>query len=284
MIDTHAHLNFKRLSKDVDVLIKNAQAEGVTNCVVPSADERSSEKAVELAKKYFPLVFAAVGIHPHHAYESGENSDDYPQKLLNFIENIVEQNKKYIVAIGEIGLDRHIYEDSKYGHYSVDNNFLERQKKLLKGQLQVALTHNLAVILHNRESTDELLAILTELWDEYFRGRMVFHCCEPRDTLLQFAIKHGIFIGVDGDVTYDTPEAEKKRAFVKRIPDELLVLETDAPFLLPEPLRAKKKYPNVPAYLKITAECVARIRGVSFEEIDSVTTENARRLFTINIW
>jgi TatD DNase family protein len=133
------------------------------------------------------------------------------------------------------------------------------------------------LILHNREAKEDVLKILRDMWDYKLESRSVFHCCEPDEELLEFAKTHKMFLGVDGDITY-YPE---KQEFIKKVPLEMLVLETDAPFLLPEPLKTQKLYPNEPKNMKITAEYIAKLRRIDVEEVVRVTMRNACKLFDI---
>ena len=107
---------------------------------------------------------------------------------------------------------------------------------------------------------------------------MVFHCCEPDEELLAHAKEHHIFIGVDGDVTY----SKKKQEFIKNVPLDMLVLETDSPFLLPEPLRSQKKFPNEPANIAVIAKFITHLCGVNIEDLQRITTDNAHRLFSLS--
>ncbi len=286
--DTHAHLNFKRFKKDVDAVIQQIRDADFSGIVIPGTDVVSSKRAVELAENN-DRIYAAVGIHPHHSprAQSGLiNEKDIPDVpgMLADIENIIASHreisdKKIIVAIGEIGLDRHVYEETKYEHYSVDEAFIEEQKELFRRQIELAKKYNLSVIVHNREAINDLLPLLNELWDDCFSGRMVFHCCEPLQELLDFAVAHRVYIGIDGDITYATAEALQKREFIAKVPDELLVLETDSPFLLPEPLRSEKKYPNTPLNIHLVGEFVAQCRNQTVEDVQKMTAENAHKLF-----
>ena len=114
-------------------------------------------------------------------------------------------------------------------------------------------------------------------WAEEMRFHTVFHCCEPDNELFAFAQSHNVYIGIDGDVTY----GGEKELFAQRVPLEMLVLETDSPFLLPEPLKSQKLYPNSPVNIPLIAEYIAKLKGVAVEEIGKATTQNARRLFGI---
>lgn len=134
-----------------------------------------------------------------------------------------------------------------------------------------------SIIIHNRESKHDLLPILHTLWSSSLNNRVVFHCCEPDLELLEFAKDHNMLIGVDGDITY----YEEKKQFIKQVPSQMLVLETDAPFLLPEPFRSRKEYPNKPYHIPFIAKAVADLRGESVEKLDAYTTDNARKLFNL---
>jgi len=278
-IDTHCHLNFKRFNKTRDQAVMEAQRQGVGACIVPGTDIISSQKAVEIAAQY-PQVYAAVGVHPHHVYVSQQStvnssqSEDRSQKTdMEELEKLVIHPK--VVAVGEVGLDRHEYEETKYENYQISEEFMQAQKSYFRSQINLAKKYEKALILHNRETKRELLAVLGEEWAESMRFRTVFHCSEPDEELLAYAQVHNIYIGIDGDVTYGGDKAQ----FALKVPLELLVLETDSPFLLPEPLRAQKLYPNTPSNIPLIAQCIADIKGVAVEEVARATTENARKLF-----
>jgi len=271
MIDTHCHLNFEAFEGTVDQTLANATAAGITHLVVPGTDIPSSTSAIRIADMY-DNVFAAVGIHPHHAYEIQDDRNMVPQ-LLKHLDELLEHSK--VTAVGEIGLDRHVYKNTQYDGYQLSDSFLEIQQRLFTHQLYLAAFIQKPVITHNRDAADWLLEILEKYWDEWFSGKLVFHCCEANEQLLTFAKERHIYIGVDGDVTY----SKKKAAFVQQVPLELLVLETDSPYLTPEPTRQTKKFPNEPANLVHTARYIANLKGISLEELNEVTTTNAKQLF-----
>jgi TatD DNase family protein len=283
MFDTHCHLNFSAFEGILEKVISEAKNEGAEKFVVPGTDVETSKKAVEIAKKY-EEVFAAVGIHPHHIYEVKSQKAKVKScnlklkinELIKKIENLLKEEK--VVAIGEIGLDRHIYKKTKYKDYKIDEEFIALQKEVFLAQLDLAKKYKKTVILHNREAKDDLLKILNTYY-LLLNTSMVFHCCEPDFDILDFAKKNHIYIGVDGDVTYDP----KKQAFVKEIPLPLLVLETDSPFLTPAPLRndQKTKFPNNPKNLILVAQKVAEIKEEKVEKIIKVTKENGERLFGV---
>lgn len=262
-------------------MILDSLKQGVEIMLVPGTDISLSQKAVELAGLHASL-YAAVGVHPHHIYnyiDQKNNGNKQIDELISCDLQALEDfiSRKKVVAVGEIGLDTYQYSETKYAEYTVTADFLTLQKELLTKQIHLALKYNKSIILHNRETKKELITLLDVHWDERMRHRTVFHCCEADDELLAYAKKRNFFIGVDGDVTYGGEKAE----FVKKIPLEMLVLETDSPFILPEPLKTQKLYPNTPANIPLIAQCVADLKGISIKEVARVTTENAKRLFLI---
>lgn len=275
MFDTHCHLNFKAFKKTLPEIIEFAKEEGLTNILIPGTDVKTSRDGVEIAKQH-DWIYAAVGIHPHHVYKLLKHDDITIDSELKEIETLLNEPK--VKAIGEIGMDKHVYEETVYEEYNVDGAFINLQKELFRKQIQLALEYDKSLILHNREAIDDLIPILNEMWDEKLKGKTVLHCCEPLDELLSFAKEHHIYMGVDGDITF----IEEKQQFITKVPSELLVLETDSPFLLPEPLRSQKKYPNKPANITIVAETVAKLRNESVDELVRQTTANAKNLFSID--
>ena len=270
MFDTHSHLNFSVFVNNVGEVIRRAKKAGVANILVPGTDIETSKKAVEIAQKYSG-VYAAVGIHPHHVYKIKNKK----LKIKN-IEGLLKNSK--VVAIGEVGLDRHYYQKTKYGNYQIDEEFINLQKMLLVEQIKLAIKHDKSLIIHNWEAKKDLLEIISEpVIAKALVGKTVFHCCEPDEELLEFAKEHKIYIGVDGDVTY----SKEKQEFVKKIPLELMVLETDSPYLMPEPIRQTKRFPNEPANIPIIADLIAKITSNSMIRIIEATTNNAKKLFSI---
>ena len=279
LFDTHCHLNFSRFKSSCELVIEQARTAGVTQIVIPSTDLTTSKRALEIAQMHED-IYCAVGIHPHHIFEYlAEDESTADSRLdadLKEIESMLTHPK--VVAVGEVGLDRHYYTNTKYEQYNISDSFMSLQKQMLKRQIKLAITYKKSLILHNRETTSEMLAVLDECWDDSLCARTVFHCCEPREELLQFAKEHRIYLGVDGDITY-TPD---KQEFIKLVPREMLVLETDAPYLLPEPDRTRREFPNTPARIRNICQFVADLQGVSDEQLASQTTKNARSLFQIS--
>ncbi len=274
--DTHCHLNFSRFKKNVEEVIIQAHEAGVTRIVVPGTDVQRSQGAIDIAASH-ENIYAAVGIHPHHVYEFRmHQAPEQIEKDLAAIEGFLKNEK--VVAVGEIGMDRHVYEQTKYGEYAVDEGFIELQKQLFVRQVRFAVAYGKSLIIHNREAKDLLLPLLHDNWDTALEGRTVFHCCEPDAELVQFAREHHMYIGIDGDITYSAD----KQQFIPTVPLEMLVLETDSPFLLPEPMRARKEFPNKPSNIPLIAQFVAYLRKIAVDELARATTQNALSLFRIS--
>ncbi len=272
MFDTHCHLNFQAFDKNVEEVVSYAVSKGINFFVIPGTDFETSQKAVKIAGR-FENIFAAVGIHPHHAFKlKGADEELIKEEVKKIALLSADKN---VVAIGEVGVDRHVYKKTKYENYKIDEKFIDLQKKLLKSQIKTALEQNKSLILHNRQAKSDLLQILEEVWDDKLVGKTVFHCCEPDPDLLDFAKQKKIFLGFDGDLTYN-PE---KQIFIKKIPLDLLVFETDSPFLTPEPIRSKKRFPNEPANLVYILEMASYLLKIPFEKLKEISLENSLKLF-----
>lgn len=252
LIDTHSHIDMKDF-EDLDAVILNAQISGVKKIIIPSVDRTSFEKVIEISNKY-ENVYCALGIHPTEAQNAG---------LKDFDEIIKMASNKKVVAIGECGLD-----------YYWDKTFVEEQKKVFLKQIEIAKTLKKPLIVHDREAhKDTFDLIVQNIKDEI---PVVMHCFSGSLEFAQECVKKGFYIALGGVVTFKN--AKKAHEIAKEIPLENLLLETDAPYLTPEPYRGKR---NEPAYVKLVAEKIAEIRGVSFEEIAATTTQNARKVFGI---
>ncbi len=278
-IDTHCHLNFKAFAGGEAKIIRRAQEVGVTTFVVPGTDMVTSQLAVSIAQAN-PDTFAVVGIHPHHAAQYQGTSPEH-----NLVDDMVQIEKwlldPKVVGIGEIGLDRHAYTTSRYGPLtSISEEIFNIQKDLLTLQIDLAVKHKKSVVIHNREAVNDLISLCNSLKSQFIalKGRGVLHCCESDERLLNIAKELGLYIGVDGDITY-SPE---KKDFIRMVPLEMIVLETDSPYLLPEPLKTAKKYPNTPSTIPLIAQAVADLKGASIDKVGKITTENAIKLFNLD--
>lgn len=264
--DTHCHLNFQAFDGKLDEVIHSAKSAGVGIVVVPGTDIVTSIKAIEISKKYLD-IYAAVGIHPHHAIEYIKSKDRL-QSDLKKIERMLKEEK--VVAVGEVGIDRYVYKKTKHKEYAVDEEFIDVQKILFTEQLNLVAKYKKTLIIHNREAKKDLLKILTDNQSLITDYRIVFHCCEPDEELLEFAKKYNVFIGVDGDVVYWS----KKQRFIKVVPLEMLVLETDSPYLSPF-----RKFPNEPANIPFVAKFIAELKGIEVKKVEDQTSANAKKLF-----
>jgi TatD DNase family protein len=252
-IDSHAHLEMKAFDGDREAVIGRAAAAGLTAIITVGTTLPDCEKAVSLARLY-PLIHAAVGIHPHEV--KGIDAGTYDALRI-----LAGQAK--VVAIGEIGLD-----------FFYDLSPREIQLRRFAEQLDLADELDLPVIIHDREAHAETLAILRQR-----KGRLrgVLHCFSGDPAMARECIALGFHLSVAGPVTYR--KADQLRVVAREIPAERLLIETDAPYLAPQPYRGKR---NEPAYVVETARCLAEIRGMAVGELERVTEENARRLFSLD--
>jgi len=252
IIDTHAHLDFPDYKADRDDVIKRAEEAGVKYIINVGTSLGTSVKSLELTKKY-DHIYASVGIHPNAA--SNVSSDDRSR-----LEALAGQNK--VVAIGETGLD-----------YYRDRSKKEDQKRLFNQHLELAERHSLPVIIHNREASDDCLDIIRK-----YSGRVhgVIHCfAGSRDDAKEF-LELGFHISFAGPITF--PKAETLRDALKAVPVDKLLLETDCPFLAPQPKRGKR---NEPSYLQYTIPVLAELYELTVEDIKRITSLSARNLFGI---
>jgi len=250
LIDTHCHFNLTDRFPDPASAINRAEDAGVERFVVVGIDLETSRIAVELADR-FPSVFAAIGYHP-------TNTKGFDLDWLKNLEDLIKHPK--VVAVGEIGLD-----------YFWDDSPKEDQMKSLLAQIKLAEEHNLPVIFHCREAYPDLLNFLEK---RSSKVRFDLHCFAGDLDQAKRAMKFDCFFGIDGPVTYK--KADELRAVIPKLPSNRILLETDSPFLPPEPYRGK---PNEPAYLVHVAKGVAEIFDMSAEQVADVTTRNAIQFF-----
>lgn len=253
LFDSHAHLDGERFDKDRDKVVERAKASGISYIMNPGADFESSVKAVELASKY-DMIYAAVGVHPH-------DTKDMDDIMLELIKGLAKKPK--VMAIGEIGLD-----------FYYDNSPRDVQKEWFRKQIRLAKNVNLPIIIHDREANNEVMNILKE--EKAFDNGVLMHCYSGSAQLARQYIKLGAYISIAGPLTFKN--ARKAVEVVKTIPIEYLMVETDSPYLTPEPYRGKR---NESSYVKYVAEKIAQIKEISFEEVAEKTTENAKKYFGI---
>ncbi len=250
-IDTHAHLTDKQFAKDVEEIVARAQDTGITRIVTLGTDVESSRAAIDLAEK-FSIVYAAVGIHPESVRES---SIDDVEKFRE----LAAHDK--VIAIGEIGLD-----------YYWDKASVELQQEFFERQLQLAAELDLPVSIHDREAHEKMIETLESRKSLGVRG--VLHSFSGDVAMANAALALGFYISFAGAVTF--LNARNLHEIVRAIPLEKMLIETDSPYLSPHPLRGKR---NEPANVKLVAERIAVLKGLSTEQVESQTTSNARALF-----
>ncbi|NMB25221.1 MAG: TatD family hydrolase [Firmicutes bacterium] len=249
IIETHCHLNNEQYANDLPAVIERAQASGVVHLINIGWDVASSEKAIQQAMVYTNMK-AAVGIHPHDA-------DTISDQALARLEDLAIND--VVVAWGEIGLD-----------YYYDNSPREIQREAFRRQMAMAQRLQIPVVIHSRDATEDTLTILRE----YAPLQGVMHCFSGSWETAKTCIDLGLYIGFAGPITFKN--ANRLRAVAARVPLERLVVETDCPYLSPEPLRGRR---NEPAYLQHTLAKLAEIKEVDIVEVARVTTDNARTLF-----
>ena len=255
LFDSHSHYNDEKFDIDREQIIKETLLNGVSNFIIAGYNIESSKKAIEIAQDY-EQIYTIAGISPNDVEDIKDNIDE----SIAQIEEIAKSKK--VVAIGEIGLD-----------YYWDNESHDVQKQWFIRQLELARELDLPVSIHSREAAADTLAIMKE---HAIGLRGVIHCFSYSLELAREYVKMGFYIGVGGVVTFKN--GRKLKEIVEEIPLDKILLETDCPYLAPVPYRGKR---NDSSYLSYVAEEIARIKGITVEEVISTTEENAKQLFGI---
>jgi len=254
LVDSHAHLDGKQFSNDLDDVLAHAHDAGVTSILTIGCDLESSRSSVDLAIRY-PDVYASVGIHPHDA-------STLDQDCLDELEQMIEAVDK-VVAIGEIGLD-----------FYRDRSPRDIQRAAFRKQIRLALKLGKPIIVHDRDAHDEVIQILRE--ENAAKVGGVLHCFSGDLTMARECVAMGFLISFAGPLTY--PKNDALRAIAAELPVDVRLVETDCPYLAPQNWRGKR---NEPAYVRATAETLATVKGLSLADVARVTTLNAYRLFGI---
>ncbi len=253
IIDTHAHLDFPDYKPDLESVLSRAKEADVGCIINVGTNLASSKKSVALANRY-SNIYASIGIHPHDASKVSEQD-------WRALESIVKESK--VVAIGETGLD-----------YYRDRSPREDQQHIFHKHLTLAKAHDLPVIIHCRDAGSDCLKILDEHKNGMLKG--VVHCFSGTEEMAKKCVEMGLYISFAGTVTFSN--AQILREVAKSVPVEKLLLETDSPFLAPQPRRGKR---NEPSYLSFIVPVLASIYGLSEKDIERITTFNACQLFGI---
>ena len=249
LFDSHCHLTDEKFAGELADILERAQANGVTRMVTVSSHPDDAESALDIARKH-GMVWTTAGIHPHSV-------SSYGRDALSRIADLAEDDR--VVAIGETGLD-----------YYYDNSPRAVQRQALRKHVELAADLALPLVIHSREADQDIVSVIREVEGEVFG---VLHCFDGEAELLDTGIEAGWMISFSGLITFKNYE---KEAFVRAVPPDQLLIETDSPYLAPAPNRGKR---NEPAYVRNVAEVVARMRGEPLEEMAKLTYNNANRFY-----
>lgn len=262
LIDTHCHLDFGAFESDRQAVVRRAEQANVIAIINPGIDLQTSRQAIQLAQQY-PLVYAAVGVHPNEASQ-------WQPQTLDELRQLCSRPK--VVAIGEIGLD-----------YYRDRTPRAEQIRIFEAQLDLAAELQLPVIIHNRDASQDVMDILTG-WVHHLSSRKavladrpgVLHSFSAEPAVAEKAVLLNFKIGITGPITY--PNAKRLQALVASLSLRHLLIETDAPFLSPQPQRGKR---NEPGFVRFTAEKIAELHRLDLSTVAAETSRNAQCLFKI---
>ncbi|WP_214269676.1 TatD family hydrolase [Mammaliicoccus lentus] len=253
LIDTHVHLNADQYDDDLQEVIDRALSEGIDRMFVVGFDTKTIERTMKLIDQY-EFIYGIIGWHPVDAI-------DCTDERLEWIESLSKHPK--IIGIGEMGLD-----------YHWDKSPKDIQKDVFRKQIALAKRVQLPIIIHNREATQDCVDILKEENASEVGG--IMHSFSGSNEIADEILKMNFYVSLGGPVTFKNAKQPKEVA--KHVPLDRLLVETDAPFLSPHPYRGKR---NEPARVKLVAEQIAELRGLTYEEVCEATTENAERLFKL---
>lgn len=252
LVDSHCHLDFNDFEEDMDDILTRAKESGVTAILDAGNNIGELPNQLKLAERY-PFIYTAVGVHPHEAAA-------YPD--ITAAEFIKAADHKKIVAIGECGLD-----------YYYDYSPRDVQKKVFAEQIKAAQETGLPLIIHTRDADDDTIALLEEYYKQKpFAG--VIHCFSSSRKLAEFALSIGFYISASGIITFN--KSQELREIFADVPLERLLVETDAPFLAPCPMRGRR---NEPGFVRYTAEKLAQIKDIPFEKLAEIISDNFAKLF-----
>lgn len=253
LIETHCHLDYLK-QDDIDTVVNKSHQEGIEKIITIAVSPNNLDRVLEISQNY-NQIYCSQGIHPHESIH-------FTQEVHDKIKKNSHQDK--VVAIGEIGLDYHYNHSPK-----------EKQKDVLRKQLEIACQRNLPVIIHSREAEEDTIAILSEFIGD-LKKKGVIHSFTSKMNLAQFAIDNNFYLGFNGIITFKN--AQDIQEIVKKISLKFILLETDAPYLTPVPHRGKE---NAPYYLPLVAKKIAELKKVDLELVIKTTYQNSCRLFQL---
>lgn len=246
--DTHCHI-YKEYYENIEEILEHAKENKINRMINNGCDTASNKEVLHLIEIY-PNMYGAIGIYP-------EKVDSYQKEDINFIKENLVNNK--IIAIGEIGLDYHYTKENK-----------EEQKKLLEDQLLLAQEYNIPVIIHSREATEDTINTLKK-----YKIKGIIHSFSGSLETAHIYIKMGFLLGINGVITFKN---SKLKEVIKEIPLENIVLETDSPYLTPEPFRGTR---NEPARVLEIAKFISELKDISLNDLARITNDNIKRIFDI---
>ena len=256
--DSHSHYNDEKFDFDREEIIKSTKEDGVTKFVCAGYDVSSSKFSVEIANNY-PFIYSICGISPNDVPKDEKEVDD----LVNEIEDIIKNDiDKRVVAVGEIGLDYYWNKENK-----------EIQKVLFKKQIELANKYNLPIVIHTREAVQDTIDMLKA---NNVNKKGIFHCCPLNRELVKEGLKLGFYISFAGPITFKN--SKNAEEIVNIVPLEKILIETDSPYLAPEPKRGTR---NDSRNVKLVAQKIAEFKQIELEEVAKATYENAMRIFEI---
>lgn len=254
LFDSHAHLDDEKFDEDREILVEEIRKAGITKLISAGYSLEGSRRGKELAEKY-DFIYTTAGISPNDIPQTQEEL----WIMLEEIETIAKQSGK-VVAIGEIGLDYYWNDENK-----------ELQKLAFERQIEIANRLELPIVIHTREAVMDTLAILKQ---REVLKKGVFHCCPLNRELVKEALKLGFYISFAGPITFKN--SKNANEIIEMVPNERMLIETDSPYLSPEPLRGRR---NDPRNVRFVAQKVAEVKGMTLEETAKITYQNAERLF-----
>lgn len=262
LFDSHAHLDDEKFNEDRKELIEKIHNEGVEKFVSAGYSLEGSKKAIELSKKY-EFIYATCGISPNDIPQNEEEL----WKMLAEIKELAEQNQKInsrgkVVAIGEIGLDYYWNKENK-----------ELQKQAFIEQIKIANELELPIVIHTREAVMDTIQILKE---NPVKNKGIFHCCPLNRELVKEGLKLGFYISFAGPITFKN--SKNVNEIIELVPNDKILIETDSPYLAPEPHRGTR---NDPRNVKYMAEKIAQVKDLTLEQIAEITYKNAEKIFKI---
>lgn len=256
--DSHSHYNDEKFDEDREEIIKQTYQDGITKFICAGYDIESSKKSIEISNKY-DFIYSICGISPNDVPDEQEEIDEYIKEIEKIIKN--NDNKK-IVAIGEIGLDY---------HWNIENK--EIQKEIFIKQIELANKYNLPIVIHTREAVDDTLKILRE---HPVKNKGVFHCCPLNRELVRQGLELGFYISFAGPITFKN--SKNAEEVISMVPIERILIETDSPYLAPEPKRGTR---NDSRNVKLVAQKIADFKNIGIEEVARITYKNANDIFKI---